>query len=159
MMLLAHFTGSRVSWGARGHMVDDPPASDGARPQAVDDGSGEGPTQVLYGADGPPRLVTRSAVLRVVAGESVGATYVIGVGGSDCDGDGTPNTCEQDEHVTIGDLDVNGRVDLRDAAHFQRCFTGADGSLAPCCEPADLNSDASIDLNDLSPFTSLLTGP
>ena len=58
-----------------------------------------------------------------------------------------------------GDLDFNDRIDLRDVAHFQRCFTGAGGSIAPCCEPADLNSDASIDPNDVEPFTSLLAGP
>lgn len=58
-----------------------------------------------------------------------------------------------------GDLDFNDRVDLRDVALFQRCFTGADGSLAPCCEQADLNLDTSIDLADLESFISLIAGP
>ena len=58
-----------------------------------------------------------------------------------------------------GDLDFNGRIDLRDVAYFQRCFTGADGSLAPCCEQANLSADDAIDLADLAPFTSLMTGP
>ncbi len=58
-----------------------------------------------------------------------------------------------------GDLDFNDRVDLRDVALFQRCFTGADGSSAPCCEQADLNLDTSIDLADLESFISLIAGP
>ena len=58
-----------------------------------------------------------------------------------------------------GDLDFNNRIDLRDVAHFQRCFAGTAGSLTPCCEPADLNLDVSIDLNDAELFNSLITGP
>ncbi|MFQ5494583.1 MAG: hypothetical protein ACE5EX_04305, partial [Phycisphaerae bacterium] len=58
-----------------------------------------------------------------------------------------------------GDLDFNGRVDLRDVAHLQRCFSGPGSPVAPCCEPADLNIDASIDLADLGAFARAVTGP
>lgn len=57
------------------------------------------------------------------------------------------------------DLNFDGRVDLADVALFQSCFTGAAGSLAPCCEPSDFNSDDMIDLADYADFWNHLTGP
>ncbi len=58
-----------------------------------------------------------------------------------------------------GDLDFSGRVDLKDVAAFQSCFTGAGGLLSTCCEAADFNRDGSIELNDYPPFAGAMTGP
>jgi len=58
------------------------------------------------------------------------------------------------------DFDGDGVVDLRDAAHFQMCFT--DEGPTTCgdgCSRLDLHPDDDIDLDDFFEFQSLLTGP
>ncbi len=57
------------------------------------------------------------------------------------------------------DLDVDGDIDLRDDALFQRCFTGAVGSMAGACDPADVDANGHVDLVDFAPFSGASTGP
>jgi len=60
----------------------------------------------------------------------------------------------------MADFDANGVVDLRDVAHFQRCFT--DEGPATCgdgCSRLDLHPDDDIDLDDFFEFHAALTGP
>ena len=58
------------------------------------------------------------------------------------------------------DLDGDGRVDLRDFAEFQACFT--DEGPTTCgtgCSRLDLDPDDDIDLSDFLDFKAALTGP
>lgn len=71
---------------------------------------------------------------------------------ADCDGDSTPDICEPNS-----DFDHNCRIDLLDAAGFQRCL--ADGPVAPGCAPADADLDGDVDLADWAIVAAVLTGP
>ncbi len=60
----------------------------------------------------------------------------------------------------MGDWNRSTRVDLRDLAILQACFTG-EGPLdvPPCCRIFDFDEDADIDLIDAEAFHNVLTGP
>jgi len=59
-----------------------------------------------------------------------------------------------------GDFNLSGRVDLRDAAIFQRCFTKVNGGIQPGCDLTDLDGDAvDTDLADYAGFRPLVLGP
>ena len=61
---------------------------------------------------------------------------------------------------TPGDYDFDGRVDLRDFAGLQRCFTGNNATLAPCCGIFDLGPrDGDVDLGDAAAFPATMAGP
>jgi hypothetical protein len=76
---------------------------------------------------------------------------------------GTPkgegSTCENTRCPRAGDCRVDGRVDLRDVARFQNCFTGSRGHVGRECHCADLDADGDVDLVDWRIFGDLLTGP
>ncbi|MFH1110199.1 MAG: type II secretion system protein [Planctomycetota bacterium] len=76
---------------------------------------------------------------------------------------GTPHgegsTCENTRCPRAGDCRVDGRVDLRDVARFQNCFTGSRGHVGRECHCADLDADGDVDLVDWRIFRELLTGP
>jgi hypothetical protein len=58
-----------------------------------------------------------------------------------------------------GDANGDGRIDLRDAAAFQRCM-GATASLYPTCITAfDLDGSAGTDIGDWSAFSTAMLGP
>lgn len=60
------------------------------------------------------------------------------------------NLCD---HPLLGDLDLDGYVDLRDYACFQRCFTGVDGaSPTTGCGAEDFDGDNDMDLLDWREF-------
>ncbi|MDO8630433.1 MAG: hypothetical protein Q7R41_08055, partial [Phycisphaerales bacterium] len=94
----------------------------------------------------------------------------------DCDSNGTPDRCElrdglaedcnhnftpdQCDARLPGDYDFDGRVDLQDFAGLQRCFTGNNVALAPCCGIFDLGpGDGDVDLGDAAAFPATMTGP
>ena len=45
-------------------------------------------------------------------------------------------------------IDLVAGTDLKDFALLQNCFTGAQGTIAKCCEAADLDDDLTVDLDD-----------
>lgn len=57
-----------------------------------------------------------------------------------------------------GDLNGDGRVDLRDVAEMQLCFGGRQWA-SPICACADLDGDTRIDLSDHAAFVSALQSP
>lgn len=62
--------------------------------------------------------------------------------------------------LIMGDFDRDQRVDLRDFAEFQQCFTGGGATdVTPCCRIFDFEADADVDLRDLPAFESAVTGP
>jgi hypothetical protein len=105
-----------------------------------------------------------------------GTVYSLNVPSTDCDADGVADRCElrdglaedcnhnfapdECEQRSFGDFDFDGRVDLRDFAGLQRCFTGNDAPLAPCCGIFDLGPpDGDVDLGDAAAFPATMTGP
>lgn len=62
--------------------------------------------------------------------------------------------------LVMGDYDRSGRVDLRDFAAMQCCFT-SDGptDVTPCCRIFDITPDADVDLSDFAEFRSAMNGP
>ncbi len=62
--------------------------------------------------------------------------------------------------LIMGDFDRDQRVDLRDFAEFQQCFTGGGATdVTPCCRIFDFEPDADVDLNDAASFQLAITGP
>ncbi|MGB2987548.1 MAG: right-handed parallel beta-helix repeat-containing protein, partial [Phycisphaerae bacterium] len=64
----------------------------------------------------------------------------------------------------MGDFDRSGRIDLRDFAGLQSCFTGSPDdepvTVSPCCRIFDFKPpDGDVDLDDYAAFQSALTGP
>jgi len=60
----------------------------------------------------------------------------------------------------MADFDRSGRVDLRDFAAFQSCFTGqAPTDVSPCCRIFDFDLDKDVDVRDVALLASLITGP
>jgi predicted outer membrane repeat protein len=52
--------------------------------------------------------------------------------------------------LMMGDWDRSGRLDLRDIAALQRCFTnGGPVEVTPCCRGFDFEPDADVDLDDV----------
>ena len=105
-----------------------------------------------------------------------GTVYSLNVPSTDCDADGIADRCElrdglaedcnhnfapdECEQRSFGDFDFSGRVDLRDFAGLQRCFTRNDAPLAPCCGIFDLGPrDGDVDLGDAAAFPATMTGP
>jgi len=58
-----------------------------------------------------------------------------------------------------GDIDFTGRVDLKDFAAMQQCFTGPGWRAATCCDRADFDANGLIDLSDYAAFHAVLQGP
>jgi len=59
-----------------------------------------------------------------------------------------------------GDFDSSGRVDLRDAAAFQRCYSGPGGGpVSGSCQPGDLQGDDDVDHDDLILLMYFFQGP
>jgi hypothetical protein len=59
-----------------------------------------------------------------------------------------------------GDCDGDYRVDAYDVAHFQNCYTGANGGpIPPPCTCVDLDGDGDVDQNDWRLFVQAVTGP
>ncbi|MFQ5590527.1 MAG: hypothetical protein ACE5HE_05130, partial [Phycisphaerae bacterium] len=59
----------------------------------------------------------------------------------------------------LGDMNLDGGVDLADVAMFQNCFSGSVGPVASCCERGDFNVDDTIDITDYVTFSGLIAGP
>ncbi len=62
--------------------------------------------------------------------------------------------------LVMGDFDRSLRVDLRDFARLQECFT-SDGPVVvpPCCRIFDFELDADVDVEDADAFASAMLGP
>lgn len=74
-----------------------------------------------------------------------------------------PQPCRQG--CLIGDFDLDGTLDLCDAAAYQRCISldvQAPGYVVPpqeCSIPLDYDGDDDVDLKDFQKFGSLMDGP
>lgn len=85
-------------------------------------------------------------------------------GFAECNGNGVPDDCET---PAGGDFDLDGDVDLDDAAALVDCLAGplalpapTDGSCVQFCLDAfDHDFDADVDLADAAEFTLDFTGP
>jgi len=70
------------------------------------------------------------------------------------------SSCDEDVDACVnfgnGDFDVDGDVDLEDAAAFQWCYGQ---TAAPFCNAGNLAGDEYIDMSDYAAFEALLTGP
>ncbi len=61
--------------------------------------------------------------------------------------------------LLMGDFDRDGRVDLIDWSHLQRCFTAEEPTgVAPCCRIFDFELDADVDLDDYAAFQEAIVG-
>jgi hypothetical protein len=59
-----------------------------------------------------------------------------------------------------GDCDGDDRVDAHDIAHFQNCYTGANGGpIPPSCACVNLDGDGDVDQIDWRLFVQTITGP
>jgi len=58
----------------------------------------------------------------------------------------------------VGDLDLDGDVDLDDYGTFQACFSGPGGGSAGGCSSADLDGDGDVDLIDFATLQCAVTG-
>ena len=58
-----------------------------------------------------------------------------------------------------GPIDLAVGTDLRAFAILQDCLSDAPGSLAECCDTADINNDLTIDLVDYGLLFDELVGP
>lgn len=126
---------------------------------------------------GDPRFVPGPAgcyyLSQVAAGEPEDSPAVDA--GSNSSGSGITRSDQIDDFGTVdmgyhfsytenallmGDFDRSLRVDLRDFAAFQDCFSG-EGPLdvPPCCRIFDDELDSDVDIIDLNAFGLGLTGP
>jgi len=75
----------------------------------------------------------------------------------DCNGDEVADVCDE---LLFADSDFSGRVDLRDFAALQRCFSGSAGGLGRCCRLLDAApADGGINVIDLAAFVQAMNGP
>jgi len=72
---------------------------------------------------------------------------------ADCNLDGILDECNQ-----LGDIDVDGDVDLSDYAAFESCLGGPEVSSGAACCLSDLDGDGDTDLADFLLFQSALPG-
>jgi len=78
--------------------------------------------------------------------------------------DGQPGTSDDEVNVYLakpklpGDFDLDGDVDVTDAAFVQGCFSGSGNPPSPGCEPADLDGDNDVDVADYLILQSNYTG-
>ncbi|MBI4580229.1 MAG: hypothetical protein HY718_11035 [Planctomycetes bacterium] len=64
----------------------------------------------------------------------------------------------QPSYTVPADFDWDGVVDGDDVLFFESCATGPTlQTIEPCCEPADLNNDGSVDLIDFAMLQRCLT--
>jgi len=73
-----------------------------------------------------------------------------GLPGGDSDDsneNGIPDECEGK-----GDMNDDGFVTLDDLADFLACLQGPNAIVAPACEPADIDNDGDVDLDDVDGF-------
>lgn len=56
--------------------------------------------------------------------------------------------------MQVGDLDLDGDVDLDDYVLFAGCVSGPEGGLMTGCAVADLENDGDVDLRDFQTFQS-----
>jgi uncharacterized membrane protein len=57
----------------------------------------------------------------------------------------------------VGDLNADGRVNVRDTVSFFNCHTGPVSAILVGCTPADLEQDADVDLRDYAELQRLST--
>jgi len=106
-------------------------------------GIGGGPSQVTFSA-----TADRCYVIRVAGWDSSTGNGVLQIS--------YDTFCEPPP----GDCDGDYRVDAYDVAHFQNCYTGANGGpIPPHCTCVDLDGDGDVDQNDWRLFVHAVTGP
>lgn len=81
--------------------------------------------------------------------------------GIDQDTDGIPDGLDpMPQHDNTGDFDLDGDVDLLDAAALQACFSSPSGFSVPAdCALGDANEDGNVDLADYRQVQALHSGP
>ncbi len=106
-------------------------------------GIGGGPSQVTFSA-----TADRCYLIRVAGWNSSTGNGVLQIS--------YDTFCEPPP----GDCDGDFRVDAYDVAHFQNCYTGANGGpIPPHCTCVDLDGDGDIDQTDWRLFVQAVTGP
>ena len=60
---------------------------------------------------------------------------------------------------TLGDYDSDTDVDLVDFGEFQCCISHSPDRALPCVLKFDFNADGTVDLDDLTGFVAVCTGP
>jgi len=108
---------------------------------------------------------------------SAAVVNVFAVPASDCNQNGTADSCDLREGVSVdfdrnglpdecdtlapADADFDADVDLHDVAAMQRCWTGAGGVMGDrCCVRFELQgSDGDVDAFDYAAMRPLITGP
>jgi hypothetical protein len=105
-------------------------------------GPGGGPSQVVFSA-----AADRCYLIRVAGWNGSTGNGVLQIS--------YDTFCE-----SPGDCDGDFRVDTYDVAHFQNCYTGANGGpIPPHCTCVDLDGNGDVDQNDWRLFVQAITGP